>query len=540
MTDEKTSDPSFEDFQKKIQELLKQAPMNTLFNPGPRPASGPGEGGSADDAVDRQAADARLKRIREFNLKPREIRDYLDRFVIGQKEAKKVLATAMCDHYNHVRQCLETPALREKDYAKQNIILLGPTGVGKTYLMRCIARLIGVPFVKADATKFSETGYVGHDVEDLVRDLVKASGGDAELGQYGIIYVDEIDKIATALNATGRDVSGRGVQVNLLKLMEDTDVNLQSQTDLFSQMEAILQLQRTGKAPPRTINTRHILFIVSGAFDKLAEHVKRRLNRRAIGFAPAGATDESDAAYLGRAQTRDYIECGFEPEFVGRLPVRVACEALTAGDLEKILLQSEDNILAQYHRDFFGYGIECTMTTEAIHEVAARAIGEQTGARGLMTVLERIFRNFKFELPSTAIRSFELNTDGVADPDLALQQLLVKNLDAQHGILLAEVNEFAKRFQSEHGLELVFTEVALAMLVKLSVARDITVRALCDEKFRDFHYGLTWVANNTGRTRFTVTPAVIEAPEKELSAWITDSFKARPLEGGIPDAKYQA
>ncbi|RME72960.1 MAG: AAA family ATPase, partial [Verrucomicrobia bacterium] len=134
-----------------------------------------------------------LERIREFNLKPREIRDYLDRFVIRQDEAKKVISVAICDHYNHVRRCIEDPRLRERDYAKQNILILGPTGVGKTYLMRNVAKLIGVPFVKADATKFSETGYVGGDVEDLVRDLVRAADGDVELAQYGIIYIDEID-----------------------------------------------------------------------------------------------------------------------------------------------------------------------------------------------------------------------------------------------------------------------------------------------------------------------------------------------------------
>ena len=206
---EKKPDNPMEELQKQVQGMLSSLHASSTANTSAEQAAGGGE----DEMKSEDADEIRqkLRRIREFNLKPREIRDYLNRFIIQQNDAKKVLSVAICDHYNHVRQCIDIPSLREKDYAKQNIILLGPTGVGKTYMMRCIAKLIGVPFVKADATKFSETGYVGHDVDDLVRDLVKMSNGNIDLAQYGIIYIDEIDKIASSSNMAGRDVSGSGV-----------------------------------------------------------------------------------------------------------------------------------------------------------------------------------------------------------------------------------------------------------------------------------------------------------------------------------------
>ena len=513
-----------DDFRKHLQEMLSNANVSFMFGPPPPAEAGgppkgepPGDSGKRDDAI---------RRIREFNLKPRNIRDYLDRFVIKQQEAKKVLSVAICDHYNHVRRCIEDPAYREKEYAKHNMMLLGPSGVGKTYMIRCIARLIGVPFVKADATKFSETGYVGHDVEDMVRDLVRAADGDTDLAGYGIIYLDEIDKIASAPQTAGKDVSGRGVQINLLKLMEETDVSLHSQTDLVSQVQAVMDLQR-GKQQKRTINTRHMLFIVSGAFDNLAELVSQRVTASQIGFAHADREKQTDVDYLKLAETRDFVRYGFEPEFIGRLPIRVVCERLTADDLEEIMLKSEGSVLHQYRDDFAGYGIDMSVAREAVTAVARLAEKENTGARGLMTVLEKIMRDFKFELPSTPIRELELSEQAVADPGAALGELMKSGESAREETMRAEVRSFADGFEHEHGFKLRFSPGAVQAVIDMSCKSGKAVRTLCDELFRDFQHGLSLVARNTGRNVFTVTRKTVSAPGRELSRMIADSFAGR-------------
>lgn len=535
---EKDSENPFEELQRQLKEMLNNPGAKPPFGPFAH-AGGPGDSSaykSAEGGEDKGAGGEEdagiLDRIRRFNHKPREIRDHLNRFVVKQQEAKKVLSVAICDHYHHVRRCLEDPEYAKRDYLKQNILLLGPTGVGKTYLIRHIARLIGVPFVKADATKFSETGYVGGDVEDLVRDLVKMSNGSTEHAQYGIIYVDEIDKIAGATNANmNRDVSGRGVQINLLKLMEETEVNLFSPTDIMAQMQAMMSMGR-GKEPKRTINTRHILFIVSGAFGGLDEIVKKRIGKNSLGFkALTIGEEDADAddpySWLRHVQTADFIDYGFEPEFIGRVPVRVACESLQPPDLADILTSSEDNILRQYRDDFRGYGVDFNISDDAVQEIARQAAEEKTGARGLMTVLERVFRDFKFELPSTAIGKFEVNRKVILNPADSLRQLLKENAHLMNEVYIEDIRRFAREFESAHNLALEFEPEAFAALIEEASGGETTLRAHCERKFKDFQHGLKIIHRNTGRDRFVVTEAVARNPDEELSKWVVASFRQR-------------
>ena len=530
----KDDDNPLEEIQKQLQDLLKNKNMQVAFAPfmqGMNPSSDVKEpekpqSGGKKEKEPKPAKEDPLDSIRSFDRKPKEVRDYLDRFVIKQEQAKRVLSVAVCDHYNHVRRCIRDTRAQSAEYLKPNVLLLGPTGVGKTYLMRNVAKLIGVPFVKADATKFSETGYVGNDVDDLVRDLVKQADGNVELAQYGIIYVDEIDKIAAESSRGGRDVSGRGVQINLLKLMEETEVNLQSSQDMMGQMKAFMEMQRGGKPGKSTISTKNILFIVSGAFDQLAESVRKRLDLTRIGFGSSGEQEMASSGinFLNKAETQDFIKYGFEPEFIGRLPVRVACDELTKEDLAEILLSSEGSALDQYRKDFDGYNIKFDIGNPAINEVAKIAATEKTGARGLVTVLERIFRDFKFELPSTSIRKFSVDADTVSRPQDALKELIADNLDLLDENLLPDVDRYVDSFKREHGLELRFNKAAKVAVVKEASEQNRSVLALCEKKFKDFEHGLKIISQRTKKNFFNVDKKVIDDPDKELSRWVVESF----------------
>lgn len=507
-----SSPPPPEEFQRQLAELMRNQFQHAPSMPGTDPGRDDPDGRPGLNADDFK-----------FAHKPKDVKAYLDRYVIKQDEAKKVLSVALCDHYHHVRRAFEGKAT--PNYTKQNIILVGPTGVGKTYLIRSVAELIGVPFVKGDATKFSETGYVGGDVEDLVRDLVRKADGDVARAQYGIIYIDEIDKIAASTNMSGRDVSGRGVQTNLLKLMEETEVPVRAPNDIAGQIQAMMEMTR-GRKGPSVINTKHILFIVSGAFDGLEKIVRRRVQEAVIGFAARGHTAAEDDAVLEHVQTKDFIEFGFEPEFIGRLPVRVVCRQLNTEDLFHILKTSEGSIIKQYEQDFAAYGIEVLFQEDGLRRIAELAAEEQTGARGLMTVSERVLRPLKFELPSTPVKRFAVTKELVENPPQELKKLIAEHKQEEQGVARQLVEDFARKFEQEHGFILRFDEAAAAKLVAGALEAGQPVRDYCAAKFKDYQFGLKLIVQNTGQKEFSVGLDAVERPDKALSDWVVASYRA--------------
>ncbi len=509
-----------------------------------------------------------------FDLKPEDLIAYLDRYIVRQDDAKAVLATKVCTHFNRIEH-----SRSKAGYAgdmvgriKNNVLMLGPTGVGKTYMVRLIAKKLGVPFVKGDATKFSETGYVGGDVEDLVRDLVREAGGDIELAQYGIIYIDEIDKIASSSRIIGADVSRTGVQRALLKPMEETEVDLKSPSDPISMIQELERFRRTGERDKTSINTKNILFIMSGAFSELGGIIEKRLNKQPIGFgSQIKKTDKGVLFHQMKAE--DLIEFGFESEFVGRLPVYAVLDSLAEEDLFQILKNPNNPVILSKKLDFAAYGIQVKFADTVLRRLAQLAHAERTGARGLVGAVEKALIPFEKRLPSIKVKKFPV-TEAVLDaPEETLAFLsdpaqrthaetlyaklfeqekrfiqeyitsnkkmfaekyslalapsrihIVARFYCQHVMELGDAVETIKRYSDDikklelyffkdHDINIVLEEEAVDFIMEGLIDADLQLEDFYRKLSTDLEYGLKLVREKTGKNRFFITREALLNPE---------------------------
>jgi len=408
-----------------------------------------------EEAFDTEEEPPKKKKI-DFSLKPEELEAYLDQYLVKQDEAKAILATKICTHFNRIKhaQSSDQNAQSILGNIKNNILMIGPTGVGKTYVIKLIAQKIGAPFVKGDATKFSETGYVGGDVEDLVRDLVREADDDIELAQYGIIYIDEIDKIGACNHLIGPDVSRTGVQRALLKPMEETEVDLKVPHDPISMLEEVERYRKTGKRKKRVVNTKNILFIMSGAFNELAEIIRKRVADQGMGFGAVVKSRLDALDYLQYTKPEDLIKFGFETEFIGRLPVISLFEKLSEEDLFAILKNPNNPVILSKKLDFKAYGIDVKFDVSALRAMARLACKEGTGARALVSVIEKALLKFEKRLPSTDVKKLPITKDVVNDPSKALQEIVSESnrdkWDKLHEKLVEKEKKSIAAYVEEH------------------------------------------------------------------------------------------
>jgi ATP-dependent Clp protease ATP-binding subunit ClpX len=323
--------------------------------------------------------------------KPTQIKDFLDEYVIAQERAKKILSVAVYNHYKRIRSNV---SLEDVELEKSNVMLIGPTGTGKTELAKTLAKILQVPFSIADATILTEAGYVGEDVENILVGLLQAADYDVARAEKGILYLDEIDKVArkSAAPAVSRDVSGEGVQQALLKILEGTTANIPPKGGRKHPEQPMIQM-----------NTRNILFICGGAFEGLDKVISQRVGERTMGFGSAGAEESFDDdanELLAQVQPEDLLGFGMIPEFVGRVPVVTTMDTLGEDDLLRILTEPRDAIIKQSKRLFEMDGVEVEFTEEALRQIVSHTVRKGTGARGLRSVLEQAMMDIMYDLPS--------------------------------------------------------------------------------------------------------------------------------------------
>ncbi len=546
--------------------------------------------------IDKAKEAPRQRKKINFDLKPEELIAYLDQFVVKQDSAKAILATKICTHFNRIKRAQEGDENLGSlmvGHIKNNVLMIGPTGVGKTYIIKLIANKIGVPFVKGDATKFSETGYVGGDVEDLVRDLVREADDDIELAEYGIIYIDEIDKIASSRNIIGADVSRTGVQRALLKPMEETEVDLKVPHDPISMIQEIEKFRKTGKREKQSVNTAHILFIMSGAFTDVVPIIQKRLSRQGIGFGARIKSAQEQIDILRHVKSEDLIHFGFESEFVGRLPVRAVFDDLTENDLYEILKNPNNPIILGKKLDFAAYGIEIKFEDPVLRMLAKQAAAENTGARGLVSAVEKTFIEFEKQLPSTQIKQFPATTDLIKDPEKSIRELTAPANDAkiaavferlarderQWIIQYLELNKkhlsdkynftmtpsrmkivarfYAKNvkdienvvrhikskydeikkielyFFKNHDINIVLEEDAIDFIIEQLIDAPIHLDDIFKKVNMDFEHGLKLAREKTGRSRYFITRQALLAPE----AYISQLIQSELGTASTPDSK---